>query len=191
MAHNYIWSMLNILKKPNKMKKANQILIFCFFVAFAISCNKKSDDGVSPSSSAIVGKWKDMGTKGSMTMNLFGQATTESLDEPATGVITEFKSDGTVVDFSAPGDDTQLTKYKTSGNKLIFTGTESTTGKSFDFAFNYSISGKTLKLTMDNALFKENITAISKAGGEGDLAELAGFLEVITDIKYEGTLEKQ
>jgi hypothetical protein len=173
------------------MKRANQILIFCFFIAFAISCNKKSDDGVSPATSAIVGKWKDAGTKGSMTVNLLGQTSTESLDEPATGEIVEFKSDGTVVDFSAPGDDSQFTKYKTSGNQLILTGTETASGKSFDFAFNYSISGKTMKLTMDNALFKQNITAISKAGGDGDLADLAAFLEFITDIKYEGTLEKQ
>lgn len=173
------------------MKRANQILIFCFFIAIAISCNKKSDDGVSPSSSAIVGKWKDGGVKGSMTINFLGQTSTESLDQPATSDIVEFKSDGTVVDFTAPGDDTQFTKYRTSGSQLILTGTEATTKKSFDFTFNYSISGKTMKLTMDNALFKQNLTSISKAGADGDLADLVEFLEFITDIKYEGTLEKQ
>jgi hypothetical protein len=168
------------------MKKANQILTLCLFMAMAIGCSKKSSDSVSP---ALVGKWKDAGVKGNFTISFMGQTATETLDEPATGDIIEFKSDGSVENLSAPGDDTQFTKYSTSGNQLTLSGTQD--GKAIEFSFNFSVSGSTLLLTMDKALFAKNIAAVSAAGADSDLADLKEFVSFITDFKYEHTLTKQ
>jgi hypothetical protein len=172
--------------KTKEMKKANQILILCFFTAIIFSCSKKASDSVSP---AIVGKWKDAGLKGTITINFMGQVATEPLDEAATGNIVEFKSDGTVENLSALGDETQFTKYKTSGNLLTLTGTEA--GKPIELAFNYSVSGSTLLLTMDKALFGKNLVVIAAADPTSDLADLKEFVSFITDFKYEHTLIKQ
>lgn len=176
--------------KPNEqMKKVNQILILITIIALFFGCNKENS-AISPggSNSALVGKWKDGGTKGSITIDILGQKTTEPLDEPATNAIIEFKSDGTVLDLTALGDETKITKYKTSGSQLILTGTDN--GKPIEFTFNYNISGKILLLTMDKALFQKNIKALSATGSDSELADLNEFLTLITDIKFEGTYEK-
>ncbi len=169
------------------MKKANQLLILCLLISIAFSCKKDGETAaIGPS---VVGKWKDGGTKGSMTIDFLGQKATEPLDVAATNEIIEFKSDGTISNLSAPGGDTELTKYKTSGNQLILTGVEA--GKSFDFILNYSLNGNTLLLSMDKALFAKNIVAIAAAGGDSELADFKEFATFITDLSYTQTLTKQ
>lgn len=168
------------------MKKVNQYFILCFFMAIIFGCSKKASDSVSP---ALVGKWKDAGLKGNFTINFMGQTATESLDEAATGDIIEFKSDGSVSNLSAIGDETQFTNYKTSGNLLTLTGTQA--GKPIEFGFNYNVNGSTLLLTMDKSLFAKNIVAASSADPDSDLADLKEFVSFITDFKYEHTLLKQ
>jgi hypothetical protein len=168
------------------MKK--QILFLCLIITISISCSKEEGDSITAGPS-IVGKWKDGGTKGSITIDFLGQKATESLDSAATNEIVEFKSDGTIVNFSTPDDETQFTKYKTIGNQLVLTGIEGT--KSFDFIFNYNVNGNTMKLTMDKDLFNKNVLAIAASGSDSELADYKEFASFITDLKFEQTLLKQ
>lgn len=168
------------------MKNSIQIFILLFFISTIFSCSKKSSDSVSP---AIVGKWKDNGVKGTFTINFMGQMASESLDEVATGDIIEFKSDGSVQNLTSIGDETQFTKYKTSGNVLTLNGTNN--GKPLEFLFNFSVNGSALLLTMDKATFGKNVAAISVTDPNNDLADLKEFISFITDFKYEHTLIKQ
>jgi hypothetical protein len=165
-----------------------QILFLCLFITISLSCSKKEGDSIMAGPS-IVGKWKDGGIKGSITIDFLGQKATEPLDEVPTDQIVEFKSDGTIVNFSAPGDETQFTKYKTIGNQLVLTGIEGT--KSFDFIFNLSVNGNTMKLTMDKDLFNKNVLSISASGSDSELADYKEFASFITDLKFEQTLLKQ
>ena len=169
------------------MKKVNQLLLLCLFFAFAFGCKKDGEGGaVGPS---IVGKYKESGIKGSVTIDFLGQKATEPLDEAATNVIVEFKSDGTVTDFSALGDDTKLTKYTNTATQITLIGLEN--GKECSMVFNYKLSNGNLIISMDKNLFNKNLTAISAAGGDSDLADLNEFLTFITDISYEQTFIKQ
>ncbi len=168
------------------MKKANKISILCLFIAITFGCNKSSDNA----SPAIIGKWKSGAITGSLTLNIQGQPTKEPLDEAATGEIVEFKSDGSVTNLTAPGDDAQLNKYRTSGGQLILSGTEATTKKPVDFIFNFKITGSTMVLSMDKSLFTKNIESLSAAGSTSDLADLKELLALITDLTYNFTLEK-
>ena len=168
------------------MRKVNQYFILCFFMAIIFGCSKKASDSVSPS---IVGIWKDNGVKGTFTITFMGQTATESLDEAATGDNIEFKSDGSVTNLSAIGDETQFTKYKTTGNLLTLTGTQ--LGKPIEFSFNFTVSGSNLLLTMDKALFAKNIVAVSSVDPDSDLADLKEFVSFITNFKYEHSLIKQ
>lgn len=168
------------------MKK--QILFLCLFITISMSCSKEKEDSIMAGPS-IVGKWKDGGTKGSITIDFLGQKATEPLDEVAKDQIVEFKSDGTIVNFSTPDEEIQFTKYKTIGNQLVLTGIEGT--KSFDFIFNYNVNGNTMKLTMDKELFAKNVIAISAAGIDNELSDYKEFVSFITDLKFEQTLLKQ
>ena len=128
------------------MKKVNQLLL-CLFIAIAFSCKKDGEAGVVGPS--IVGKYKDGGTKGSMTIDFLGQKQTVPLDEAATNEIIEFKADGTISSFTAIDGTAEFTKYKTSGSQLILTGTENS--KTFYFfgffiySFNKSITSLVFK----------------------------------------------
>lgn len=146
-----------------------------------MGCNKKSSDGVSP---ALVGKWKNDGTKGSFTISFMGQSQTESLDEVASNEILEFKSDGTV-----SGSDSGFGKYKTSGAQITFTVNDS--GKIYDATFKYVVSGSTLTLSLDKALFVQLIDNASKAGVTDDLADLAAFKDAISAVEVTQTYQKQ
>lgn len=169
------------------MKKMNQILLLCLFVAFAFSCKKDGESGVVGPS--LVGKYKDGGTKGSLTIEFQGKIETAPLDEPATNEIIEFKSDGTVTSFNAIDGTAEFNKYKISGSQLILTGTEN--GKSFDWAFNYNLNGSTLTLTMDKAQFGKNLVAYSATGGDNEILDFNEFLPYFTKFNYTTTLLKQ
>ncbi len=165
------------------MKKINGLLLLAFIVSI-LSCKKSDDSSPAPQ---LVGKWKDMGTKGSFTASFGGQTDTQNLDEPGTGEIIELKADGTVSDTSSDG--VIFTKYKTDGSLLTFTVNDS--GKTFEFTFNYAVSGKTLTLTMDKTLFSKNVASVATSGADNDLAFFKEILPLITDVKYTVTLEKQ
>ena len=165
------------------MKNRNiQILILFCTIFLLASCSKDKDENISP---ALVGKWKDKGTKGSFTIEAFGQKETENLDEAGTGEILEFKADGTVAGEFNGGT---INKYKTSGSRLTFNITED--GKTYDFSFVYAVAGNTLTLKIDKALINENITNIAKVDPDSDLAELKEFLQFITAWDQTSTFEK-
>ena len=163
------------------MKNSKSILLLFFSLLILLGCNKKSSDGVSP---ALVGKWKNAGTKGSFTISFMGQSGTESLDEAASSEILEFKSDGTV-----SGSDSGFGKYKTSGSQITFTVNDS--GKVYDATFNYTVSGSTLTLSLDKGLFIQLIDNVSKAGVSGDLADLVAFKDAISAVDVTQTYQKQ
>ncbi len=168
------------------MKKSNQLIILVFAIALLIGCNKKSTDSISPATSALVGKWKDGGLKGSITVSIAGQTATEPLDEEATNETFELKADGTITE---SGSGFGFTKYKSSGVQVTFTILEN--GKTYDIVFNYAISGNTLTLSMDKALFIKNLEVQAKADPTADLADLIAIKDAITAISYVQTLLKQ
>jgi hypothetical protein len=167
------------------MKNSKSVVILFLSLVILYGCNKKSSNGVSP---ALVGKWKDGGTKGSITLTVGVQSQTEPLDDPGTGSIIEFKADGTVTE-SNPSDGFGFTKYKTSGSQIIFTILDQ--GKTYDFTFNYNISGSVLTLTMDKTIFLKNLDAVAAAGVTDGFADLIAFKSAISAITYTQTFNKQ
>jgi hypothetical protein len=163
------------------MKKITGLLLLAIVVTFS-ACKKNGESAVGPS---IVGKYKDLGSKGSITVNILGQTSTESLDEAPTADIYEFKADGTVI--SKFGEIT-FTKYKVAGSLITFSGTEN--GKSFEFVYNYTLNGKILTLSMDKELFKKNVLSYGSTGADNDFADLKDFLEFFTAVNLTSTLEK-
>ncbi len=169
------------------MKKLNQI-IFIWLTIVIISCNKKEGDAILTGPS-LVGKWKDTGVKGTITIDFLGQKATEPLDVAPMNDIVEFKNDGTIVNFGGSDSDLKITKYKNTTTQLTFSGTQD--NKAFDLIFNFKLNGTALLLTLNKELFSKNAFALSAAGVDSDLADFKEFASFITDIKYEQTLIKQ
>jgi hypothetical protein len=172
------------------MRKASQIITFFLLLSTLISCTKENNEATlpNPNDPALVGKWKDAGIKGSITIVFMDEKSTIPLDESATDALIEFKADGTVTDLSLLGDDTQFTKYKTSGNQLIISGIEN--NKPVEFLLFYKISGKSLLLTMDKELLGKNAKALDAVDSNSFYIEFLEFINNITDFTFENTYQK-
>jgi hypothetical protein len=175
------------------MKNLLKIFALSFLVTFAFSCKKSDSESVTPASpiqsESIVGKWKDAGTKGFIQVTYEGQVIKEPIDQPASNDVVEFKSNGTIVNLSTPGDGPQFTKYSTKNDQLILVGAQG--GKSFEFIFTFDIKGGNLVLSMDKKLFVKNLEVMSKAGIVTEFEDMYKFLTYITEMKYDHSMVRQ
>ncbi|MES2796264.1 MAG: hypothetical protein V4683_09875 [Bacteroidota bacterium] len=175
------------------MKTINQIFRICLFFALSIGCSKDNIDVANPSSE-LAGKWKDQGIKGSLTIDIMGRKSTESLEQPINVDLLEFKNDGSITNskaLSAISNALLITKYSFSSKQLTFSGTESYTKKSINLVFNYSLNGNFLILSMDKELFTKNVESLPDIGPGSEFEFLKEIVPFVTEYKYEHTFEKQ
>jgi hypothetical protein len=171
------------------MNIKGQIILLSFFLLFiVVGCSKKENDKISPPS-VLIGNWKDMGIKGSVSINFNNQKVSQIFDTLRKDMFTEFKSDSSVVNFDYIDGNLNFTKYTNTANQLTIFGLNG--NKAYDFKFNFQLNGNTLLLSMDKSLFGENIARLKAAGVDSDLTVYGEFIPNITDFKYEHTFTKQ